>query len=196
MSAVADKTTYTPEELLALPDEKNYELVDGRLVERNMSILSSWVAGELHFRIRSHCQAAACGWAFPEGTGFTCFPAAPRLMRKPDVSFIRNERMPAAAWNEGYCSIVPDLVVEVVSPHDLSWEVEQKLREWLTAGVPLVWVVHPEVRGVRVHRGDGRVSELNVGDELSGEEILPGFRCRVAEIFPPWAEAAAAPGRP
>ena len=44
MNAIATKTTYTPEELLALPDEKDYELVDGHLVKRNMSRRSSWVA--------------------------------------------------------------------------------------------------------------------------------------------------------
>ena len=48
MNAIATKTTYTPEELLAMPDGKNYELVDGHLVERKVSTLSSWVAGQLH----------------------------------------------------------------------------------------------------------------------------------------------------
>ena len=46
MSTVAEQT-YTPEDLLAMPDRKNYELVDGHLVERHMSVLSSWVGGRL-----------------------------------------------------------------------------------------------------------------------------------------------------
>ena len=196
MNAVATKTTYTPEELLALPDEKNYELVDGHLVERNMSTLSSWVAGELFFQIRSHCQTNACGWSFPEGTGYQCFPDAPAKVRKPDVSFIRSERLPANVWTEGYSSIPPDLAVEVISPNDLAWQVDQKVAEWLGAGVPLVWVVHPEARAVRVHRGDGRVSWLDAENEISGEEIVPGFHCRVASILPPGTHAVAVTDRP
>ena len=158
MNAVGTRTTYTPEELLALPDEKNYELVDGHLVERKMSTLSSWVAGELFFHLRSHCQTNACGWAFPEGTGYECFPDSPAKVRKPDVSFIRPERLSPNAATEGYSSIAPDLAVEVVSLHDTVWEVDQKVAEWLGAGVPLVWVVHPKARTVSVHRGSGAVS--------------------------------------
>jgi Uma2 family endonuclease len=193
MSAIATKTTFTPEELLAMPDGKNYELVDGHLVERKVSTLSSWVAGELFFQIRSHCQTNSCGWAFPEGTGFQCFPDAPAKVRKPDVSFIRSERLPANASTEGHSSIAPDLAVEVVSPDDLVWEVDQKVDEWLAAGVPLVWVTCPKACAVIVHRGGGRVSWLAGEDEILGEDIVPGFRCRVAAIFPPWAETAPAP---
>jgi Uma2 family endonuclease len=194
MNAVATKTIYTPAELLALPDEKNYELVDGRLVERTMSMLSSWVAGELHFQTRSYCQANACGWPFPGGTGYQCFTESPLKVRKPDVSFIRTARLPADAASEGYSSIAPDLAVEVVSPNDPVCEVGQKVAEWLAAGVPLVWVVHPEARAVRVHRRGGPVSWLRAEDELSGEEVLPGFHCRVAAIFSPRGRGRARPG--
>jgi Uma2 family endonuclease len=192
MSAMATKTTFTPEELLAMPDGKNYELVDGHLVERNVSTLSSWVAGRLHRYLDEFCDDRRRGWAFPEGTGYQCFPDAPGRVRKPDVSFICNERLPANAWTEGYSSIAPDLAVEVISPNDLAWEIDQKVAEWLGAGVPLVWVVHPHTRAVRVHRGSGPVSWLRAEEELSGEEIVPGFRCRVDALFPTAASLPAA----
>jgi Uma2 family endonuclease len=187
MCATATKTTYTPEDLLAMPDEKNFELVDGRLVERNMSTLSSWVAGELHFQIRSHLSTNPKGWVLPEGTGYQCFPDAPGKVRKPDVSFVRRERLPANASAEGYLTIPPDLAVEVISPNDLAWEIDHKIAEYFRAGVPLVWVVHPEARAVRIHRLGGPVSWLREEDEISGEDVLPGYRCRVGGIFPPWA---------
>ena len=95
MNAMATKTTFTPEELLAMPDGKNYELVDGHLVERKVSTLSSWVAGRLHRYLDEFCDNQHRGWAFPEGTGYQCFPDAPAKVRKPDVSFIRSERLPA-----------------------------------------------------------------------------------------------------
>jgi len=59
--------------------------------------------------------------------------------------------------------------------------------------VALVWVINPEARTVHIHRKDGSVGWLRVEDELSGEGVVPGFRCRVAAIFPPkLAESPAA----
>jgi Uma2 family endonuclease len=187
MNAIATKTSYTPEELLAMPDEKNYELVDGQLVERTMSTLSSWVGGELYFLMRQFCQANPLGWVFPADNGYQCFPDAPRKVRKPDVSFVRRERLPENASSTGYMTIAPDLAVEVLSPNDLAWEIDYKVVEYLGAGVRLVWVVHPVSRAVAVHRLGGPVSWLREEDEITGEDVVPGFSRRVAAIFPPWA---------
>jgi Uma2 family endonuclease len=79
---------------------------------------------------------------------------------------------------------VPDLLIEVVSPNDLAWEVEAKVTEYLRAGVPLLWVFYPDTCTVWVYRASGQVTHLSVEDTLSGEEVLPGFTCPVAEVFP------------
>ena len=149
-----------------------------------MSTLSSWVATILCHFLNTYCGANDCGWVFGEGTGYQCFPDEPGTVRKPDASFIRKDRLPPYAWNEGYCSLRPDLAVEVISPNDLAWDIDRKIAAYLAAGVPLVWVVHPEARAVRVHRKGGEVSWLRDVDELSGEDVLPGFRCQVAALFP------------
>ncbi len=183
MSVVAEKT-YTPEDLLSMPDRKNYELVDGQLVERNVSVLLSWVGGRLYRILDVFAEDHGLGWAWPADLGYQCFPDDPRKVRKPDVSFIRKERQPEGLTSEGYQYIPPDLAAEVISPHDLSYEVEAKVVEYLDAGVPLIWVIDPEQRTVRIHRRDGSVSWLREKDELSGEDIMPEFRCPVAAIFP------------
>jgi Uma2 family endonuclease len=183
MHIVAEKL-YTLEDLLSMPDRKNYELVDGHLVERTVSQLSSWVGGELHFNLRCFLRDDPIGWVWPSELGYACYPGAPNKVRKPDVSFIRIERMPDGPTSEGYAYIPPDLAVEVVSPNDLWHELEAKVEEYLAAGVSLVWVIDPEVRTAYVHRRDGTVSRLREGDELSGEDIIPGFRCPLASIFP------------
>jgi Uma2 family endonuclease len=81
-------------------------------------------------------------------------------------------------------SIAPDLAVEVVSSRDEFAEVTEKVEEYLAAGIPLVWVIDPENQIVYVHRKDGSVTKLHKNDELFGEDILPGFTCKVAELFP------------
>jgi Uma2 family endonuclease len=183
MSTVAEQT-YTPEDLLAMPDRLAYELVDGHLVERHMSILSNWVAGRLLRYVDIFVEENDLGWTWPAGQGYLCFPNFPRKVRFPDVSFVRKSRLPEGLTSDGYIYIPPDLAVEVVSPNDLAYEVDNKITEYLDAGVGLVWEINPEARTVRIHRRDGSISRLREDGELSGEDVLPGFRCRLAAIFP------------
>jgi len=186
MSTVIEQALYEPEDLLTMPDGDSFELVDGELVERNMSKWSSYVAGTIYYRLREHCDAHGLGWVYPEGTSYQCFPDAPSRVRRPDVSLIRLERMsPEEAMSEGHVRLAPDLAVEVISPNDLAYEIDEKVDEYETAGVKLIWVVNPETKAVRVHRADGTVTVLREKDELDGEDVVPGFRCRVADLFLP-----------
>jgi Uma2 family endonuclease len=101
------------------------------------------------------------------------------------VSFVRFDRLPGGRLAKGHEKVIPDLAVEVVSPNDRAEEIEIKVGEYLRAGVQLVWIVHPETQTVQISRPDGSSQRLGASDELSGENILPGFRCLVGELFPP-----------
>lgn len=182
--ATENQTRYTPEDLLAMPEGKNYELVDGRLVERNMGAESSWIGGNLYFALRSCCKDPGVGWVWPADNGYQCFPHAPKRVRRPDVSFLRAGRLPGGELPKGHVRIAPDLAVEVVSPPDLASEIEEKIDDYQKAGVPLIWVIYPESRTVFIRRANGTVTQLHQDDELTGEEIIPGFRCVVRSLFP------------
>lgn len=203
MSTSAAVRAFTPADLLALPDRNRYELVDGELVELNVSALSSLVASRLNRELGNFCEATSLAWVFGADCGYQCFPDSPGKVRKPDVSAVRRERLPVEALEEGYVAIAPDLAVEVISPHDLAYEVDRKVEEYLGAGVRLVWVINPELRTVRVHRRDGSVGLLREADGLDGEDVLPGFACPIRGLFPaptaavapPAAAGAAAPAR-
>jgi len=183
MSTAEAKTRYSPEDLLALPDEKNHELVDGELVERNMGCESSWIGGRLHHFLSAYCDAKRLGVVFPADSGYQCFPDAPEKVRKPDVSFISVQRLAPDKIPAGHCLIAPDLAVEVVSPNDFYYDVEAKVAEYLEAGVRLIWVVNPPTRSIRVHRKDGTVTDLEENEELNGQDVIPGFHCRVGDLF-------------
>ncbi len=116
--------------------------------------------------------------------GYQCFPHDPSLVRKPDVSVVKYGRFPGGVLPKGWAKIVPDLVVEVVSPGDTVYDLEEKLDDYRKVNVPLVWVINAKSRNVRVHRANGSVSELHENDELSGEDVIPGFRCPITEILP------------
>jgi Uma2 family endonuclease len=175
---------YSPEDLLSMADGDRFELVDGKLVERPMSTWSSFVAGRIliHFGIFNLQKELV--WAFPEGTSYQCFPRDPNLVRKADCSLIARHRMSAEQiQGPGHLRIAPDLAVEVVSPNDVVYDLDQKILDYLAAGVRLVWVINPETRTVRIHRADSSVSQLRESDELDGEDVLPGFRLPVRNLF-------------
>lgn len=183
-TVISPSKKVTPEELATMPDGESYELVDGDLRGRNVSKLSSFVAARMVRFIGNHCDPENLGWVFGADLGYRCFPTRPNQVRKPDASFIKRERMPAGDIGEGYCEIVPDLVVEVVSPNDLVLDLEQKLREYREIAIPLVWVIHPETRSARIHHPDGTSQLLLADQDLDGEAILPGFRVRLGDLFP------------
>jgi Uma2 family endonuclease len=186
MTTVATQTRYTPEDLLKMPDGDRYELVDGQLVERPMSTWSSYVGGEISRRLGEYSRANKAGWVLPADTGYQCFPDAPNKVRRPDISFIRSDRMTVEqAKEEGYNSVAPDLAVEVLSPNEVAYDVDKKIQEYLKAGVRLVWVVNPQSRTIEVHRIGGQGTILRESDELEGEDVLPGFHTQVKELFSP-----------
>ncbi|MEX0819029.1 MAG: Uma2 family endonuclease, partial [Pirellulaceae bacterium] len=84
----------------------------------------------------------------------------------------------------GHIRIAPDLAIEVVSPNDLAVYIDGKIDEYLQAGVRLIWVVYPETKHVLIYRAGTTVQRLGVEDELSGEDVLPGFRLAISKIFP------------
>jgi Uma2 family endonuclease len=148
---------------------------------------SSEIAARILLLIGIFLRHHRLGRLFGADAAYRCFPDAPEKIRKPDVSFIRNGRLPGDQTPTGYCPIYPDLAVEVISPGDLAYEVEEKVAEYLKVGVRLVWVVYPPTHTVRIYRPRssalGPISELAGNDTITGEEVLPGFSCNAAEFF-------------
>ena len=180
-------TQFTPDDLLRMEDAINYELVDGKLVERHMGMESSEIAARIVLLIGLFLRDHPLGRLFGADASYQCFPNASKNVRKPDVSFIRSGRLPGDRAPTGHSPIAPDLTVEVISPNDLAYEVEEKVAEYLQAGVPLVWIVNPPTRTVRIRRPKssprGPVAELSGDDVITGEDVLPDFSCKVSEFF-------------
>jgi Uma2 family endonuclease len=178
------RTLMTADELLRMPDDGwRYELVAGEL--RRMAPAGGehgYVAGQTFYILKSFLKAHGRGGAlFAAETGFRIFKD-PDTVRAPDVAYVGPERLDQARVR-GYPDLAPDLVVEVVSPGDTAGEVRDKVRNWLEAGVRLVWALYPRTRSVIVHRPGGEARVLQADDILDAEPVLPGFSCRVGELF-------------
>ncbi len=177
---------YTAEDLLTMPDGDDYELVDGQLVERTMGIESVWVGGRVYRLLSDYSDAHSSGWTLTEGASFQIFKDDPNRTRRADASVIRRGRLPGEKLPKGHCRVTPDLVAEVVSPNDNSYELNEKILDWRSAGVMLIWVIDPENQTVTVYRhATSQVTLLTGDDEITGEDVLPGFRCSIRDFFPP-----------
>lgn len=99
----------------------------------------------------------------------------------PDVAFVLTDRLPADRSKT--FPIPPDLAVEVVSRTDVSLQIEEKAFAYLEAGTQLVWVLKPRSKTVTVYRSEVDITLLTRNDTLTGEEVIKGFSCQVAELF-------------
>lgn len=181
--SMATADLLTADELLALNiQDKRTELVRGRLVVREPAgFRHGVIAMELARRLADFVKTHSLGVVVAAETGFKLF-SNPDTVRAPDVGFIRADRVPHPL-PRGYADIAPDLAVEVLSPDARAGEVLAKVSDWLTAGCRLVWVVDPDRRIARVYRADGSESFVSDDAALDGEDVLPGFTCRVESVL-------------
>ncbi len=174
----------TADELFLRPEDGyRYELVKGEI--RKMSPAGSEhgaIIVNLTLLLAQHVKANQLGVVFGAETGFK-IARNPDTVCAPDVAFVRRENVPETGIPKQFWEGAPDLAVEVLSPSDAADYVEEKVDEWLRTGAGLVWVISPKRRTVTVHRSLNESMTLRENDELTGEDVVPGFRCRVAEIF-------------
>ncbi len=180
----------TIDQLMALPDDGHiYELVEGRLVRMPPS---GGGASNLGLRLASALQT----FAEPAGLGVVTGadgeyvlsgPGDLETAFAPDAAFVRADRAPARnspEWEKAW-HLAPDLAAEVVSPNQFRPEMADKAQRYLAAGVRLVWVVWSKYFQVDVWRpgSDQPTATLNIGDQLDGLDVLPGFTYPLARLF-------------
>ena len=185
MSSTIEPTKLmTAEELLELPDDGfRYELIKGELRrmtpaggEHGASTMN--LAAPLKVFVDEH----NLGIVFAAETGFQ-LTDSPDSVRAPDIAFVRSERIPASGIPKAYWRGAPDLAVEVVSPNDKLYEIDEKDDDFLAAGAQMVWVVYPKRRSVTVYRAGSEPQVFTVNDTLNGADVVPGFKYPVSKIF-------------
>ncbi len=186
MAVAAQKKTYTVDDLLELSHRtgKHFELVRGELRELAPTVPEhGFVELRLGARLMTFVEERRLGVVVTGEVGFVLTTTDPATVRAADVAFISAEKLPEGALPRLLPRFAPDLVAEIISPNDAYSDVMEKVDDWLNAGVKVVWVVEPASRRVVVHRKGASLRVLEAEDILSGEDVLPGFECKVAEIF-------------
>ena len=177
---MATTRTMTEAELMGLPrDGFKRELVDGEIRVSPAGVPHGIVILRLAARMTSHVDAKGLGWMLDSSTG--CWMPSGNL-RVPDLTFVAREKLPGGPV-EGFLRVIPDLVVEVLSPGDSQRAILDKVGEYLASGVRLVWIIDPRARKAVVHRSLTDVRELSEKDSLDGEDVIAGFRCRLGDVL-------------
>lgn len=183
MTATAQKLI-TAEEFARMPDPPDgsqQELVQGVIVTmpppggRHGACCS-----RINRRLATLVEDNNLGTVFSNDAGFIT-ERDPDTVRGPDVSFWSREQLPEVPV--GYIQVPPDLVVEVVSPSDQYSRIQKKVKHYLEKGVRLIWVADPEDCSVTVYRNGDTMKILSESETLTGEDVLPGFTCRVGDLF-------------
>jgi Uma2 family endonuclease len=165
------------------PERKGFELIDGKWVEKPMSNIAGIVEAAVAALVYAHVRAGRLGIVLGPDAAYRLFGETSTRTRKPDASFVAAGRITPSRDQDGYWPIAPDLAVEVTSPNDGAEDLEEKLDEYLRAGVRLVWVIYLPTRNVWAYKPDGTARLYRTGDTLPGEDVLPGFTVPVAELF-------------
>jgi Uma2 family endonuclease len=174
---------YTVEEFEALPDTKGVELLDGALVEKPVGNAADVVTGNLFLLLGPFVRQHRLGTVHGPEAGYVLVPGRVERVRKPDLSVVARGRYPEDGPPQGYARLAPDFAFESVSPKDYANAVQEKVEEYLRAGVRLVWVAYPPARVVLAFRPDGSAQRFAAADELKADDLFPGFACRTADLF-------------
>jgi Uma2 family endonuclease len=185
----AEPVLFTARDLATLPDDaRRYELVEGKLVQMPPT---GFEHGSLATKIISILDAFVrdrhLGRVVASETGFLLSqPGEPDTVLAPDAAFVAAARIPppGSPDRQGFARLAPDLVVEIASPNQRQREMSAKARHWLAAGTRIVWIVWPSSQQVDVWRQKRDTpTTLSIGDEIDGEDVLPGFTCPLSVLF-------------
>ena len=158
-------------------DLEGFEYIRGELIPMPPTSLehgyiSVNISSLLHFYVREN----QLGRVISE----TGFRVGERVLI-PDIAFILTDRLPDDLSKAS--PVPPDLAVEVVSPSDTFHRIQEKVFAYLDEGTQLVWVLSPTSKTVTIYRSETDITTLTRNDTLSGENVVEGFSCQVAELF-------------
>jgi Uma2 family endonuclease len=169
--------------------EGAFEIIDGEIVTRMASVAGHTELIKQLFMALMRAELAGVGFVYSEATFIISDrPDWVKGARIPDLMFVAATKMKAyrestADWQIKPFILVPDLVIEVVSPTDTYSDVQARVERYLTDGVRAVWVFDPARRAVDVHPADGNAFTLSGDSTLEDGALLPGWSLTLKDLF-------------
>ena len=175
----------TADDLFRLPEDESRwcELIEGEIVRGSIPVFAhSVVAQQASNLLYKFANRMGLGEVIGAKVGYL-ISRNPDTVLAPDGAFVRKERFVVIGAPDGYFPEAPAFIFEVISPTDRMSEVSVKMRHWLQGGVELAWVIDLAARTVAVYQAVDDIQILSEKDAVTGGNVLPGFECRVADLF-------------
>lgn len=181
---MSTSTLMTAEQLFELsPDLMRADLIEGKLHEYPYyGCRDGLLAGEIAFRLAEFADANNLGRVGGSGGGFI-LQRNPDTVLTPAAVFLSTELLARTGIPTFFFPGPPDLAVEIVAPDDGSKDFQRNIKLWLAAGTKLVWLVDGNLRRATIYRPGRSPITLSEEECLAGEDIVPGFRCRLGSLF-------------
>ena len=181
-SIVETPRLVTGDQLAGLGNIGRTELVKGVIVHMSPTgYLHGYTEGKFYGALQAFVSQHKLGEVLVGEVGIYT-ARRPDTVRGADVAYISNERK-ARVQSSSYLDVAPELAVEILSPDDRWGELMDKLTEYFSVGVQVVWVADPRTQSVYVYHAPNKVQHFSAEDTLPGGEALPGFGVLVAELF-------------
>ena len=159
-------------------DLERYEYIKGELIPiAPTSVEHGYISANLSSLLHLYVRENQLGRVYTSDTGFQI---GDRFLI-PDIAFISTDRLPADRSKA--FPVPPDLAVEIASPSDTFHRIQEKVFAYLDEGTQLVWMITPRAKTVTIYRSETEITLLTQNDILSGQDVVEGFSCQVAELF-------------
>lgn len=159
-------------------DFEDYEIVDGEKEVKMAGAKHGEIGANITGELFGYLKTNKIGKVYSSNTTFQIGSNE----RMPDVAFVSAERIPPEGAPSSKWEIAPDLAVEVISPNDVWEKVSAKVDDYFAAGVRQVWLVSQPQQQVMIYDSPTQIRVVTANDDLTSE-VLPGFKCRVADLF-------------
>jgi Uma2 family endonuclease len=162
-------------------DNRKFELIHGEVIEVSRPRHPHGrVVMRIGFLLEQYSERVGAGYVVSD-SGLVLQHESDSVVG-PDVAYYTDTK-DFGDLDPKWAEVTPILVAEVRSPNDKPNALIAKIGEYLKSGVKVVWLVDYEERDVSVHRPNTNPIVLKGDQELTGGEELPGFSCKVADLF-------------
>lgn len=137
---------------------------------------------DIAFEIKYWAKQNKTGIAFGPTTGFTL---PEKSIKSPDVAWIRRDRWEQVPRDlrKKFAPICPDFVVEVKSESDYWSEQESKMREYISNGCQLGWLIDPNEQTYMIFTPQNTNPEKLPFGIINGGEVLEGLEIDLRNVF-------------
>lgn len=182
------QTALTADDVLDLPVPAGligYEFVDGHPVPVTpASLIHGQLIVDVASRLLAHVRTVDVSGAVLSDTGFVLGLARdPERMRAPDIAYVAGAKMDVDLDPVRFMRCAPDLAIEIDLTSGKNPGGQQRILDYLEAGTRMVWAIDVHSRTATVYRPDGTARLVRADEALEGEEVLPGFRMSMSELF-------------